>query len=180
VLNPSAPIGKSMKYARRELERRFLLTEVPPTPGVIRTAVITDRYIAGTRFRLRRSIERSAESTATVYKLTQKIPADDGGPGLITTMYLSEAEFDAFSKLPGDVLTKTRLSIPPFGIDVFDPPLDGLILAEAEFETEEEMLAFGAPRFAVADVTADPRFTGGRLVRCTREELRAALADVRS
>jgi hypothetical protein len=88
VLNPAAPAGKALKYARPEMERRFLLAEVPPDGTQIRMAQITDRYILGTRFRLRRSVETAGAESRTIFKLTQKIPDDDGGPGLITTTYL--------------------------------------------------------------------------------------------
>jgi CYTH domain-containing protein len=49
--------------------------------------------------------------------------------------------------------------------DVFDPPLHGLVLAEAEFATDEDMCTFEPPENIVAEVTDDPRFTGGRLVQ---------------
>jgi hypothetical protein len=52
-----------------------------------------------------------------------------------------------------------------------------LILAEAEFESDEEMQAFPVPSFAVAEVTRDVRFTGGRLVRSTHQDLAALLAQ---
>jgi hypothetical protein len=61
-------------------------------------------------------------------------------------MYLSRAEHDHLAAaLPGTTLAKTRYSIPPLGIDVFDPPLHGLIIAEAEFGTEAELHAFQPP-----------------------------------
>jgi CYTH domain-containing protein len=75
------------------------------------------------------------------------------------------------------VRVKTRLSVPPLGVDVFGPPLDGLVLAEAEFTGDEEAAAFTPPREAVAEVTDDPRFTDGRLVRATRGELLAGLGE---
>jgi hypothetical protein len=172
-----APLGKSLKYARRERERRFLLAVVPEDDEPIRTAAIADRYIRGTRFRLRRSVETVGVDSQVILKLTQKIPEEGGGPGLITTAYLSEAEFKAFSVLPADPLVKTRLSIPPFGVDVFTDALEGLTLAEAEFESDEEMNKFHPPAFAVAEVTQDVRFSGARLATTPRQDLLALLRD---
>ena len=43
--------------------------------------------------------------------------------------------------------------------------LTGLLLVEAEFDTEERMAAFATPDFALREVTDDPRFTGGHLVK---------------
>lgn len=174
--NPDAPVGKARKYARPECERRFLLARLPDQP-VARIAVITDRYLAGTRLRVRCMVETVEGRSATVYKLTQKIPAAHGTPGLITTMSLSEAEYGVFAALPAGELRKTRYRMPPLGVDVFGPPLHGLVTAEAEFASEEEMLSLPVPSFAVAEVTRDLRFTGGRLAASSRDEVREALAD---
>lgn len=177
MINASAPPGKSDKYALPERERRFLLREVPPAARLAQTIAITDRYLAGTRLRLRQWIETAAGATGTVFKLTQKVPAAGGGPGLLTTIYLTRAEYDVFAALPADVLRKVRHRAPPIVVDVFDPPLDGLVLAEAEFASEDEMRSFTPPAFAIAEVTSDPRFTGGRLAVTAREELLRLLAE---
>jgi CYTH domain-containing protein len=75
------------------------------------------------------------------------------------------------------VLSKTRLSVPPLGIDIFDPPLHGLIMADVEFSTDDEAQSFLPPAAAVAEVTDDSRFTGGSLVRARRHDLLAWLAE---
>ena len=170
VVNPSAPRDKSRKYALPERERRFLLAGVPDQP-IVRTTRITDSYLVGTRLRIRQAVETTAGSTTVVYKLTQKVPAADGGPGLITTFYLSEPEYNALTTLPAQQLLKTRYSIPPFGIDVFDPPLHGLTLGEVELASDKALRAFVPPPFAVAEITRDVRFTGGRLATTERDEL---------
>jgi hypothetical protein len=93
--------------------------------------------------------------------------------GLITNIYLSTAEYDLLASLPAAALSKTRLSIPPLSVDVFDPPLHGLVMADAEFSTDKEAHSFLPPQTAVAEVTDDPRFTGGSLVRARRHDLLA-------
>jgi CYTH domain-containing protein len=112
-----------------------------------------------------------------VYKLTQKVPGPRAEPGLITTMYLNAAEYAALAQVPAASLRKTRLSVPPLGVDLFEGALAGLVLAEAEFVDYEAMARFVAPPFAVADVTADQRFTGGRLAVAARSDIASALAD---
>lgn len=170
VANPSAPAGKSQRYAKPEHERRFLLAGLP-AGNVERTTRITDRYFLGTRLRLRLMVQTRGDTARTYYKLTQKLPAADGGPGLLSTLYLSEEEFDLLAKLPGSLLRKTRYSIPPFGVDVFDPPLEGLVLAECEFDDDATMRAFSPPSWIRAEVTLDSRFTGGRLAVMQQDEL---------
>ncbi|MCW2869944.1 hypothetical protein [Actinacidiphila oryziradicis] len=163
--------GHRTKYARVERERRFLLAGMPAGAEAVGVRRIIDHYLTGTRLRLRRTTD--VRSRACEYKLTQKVPAELPGPvqGLVTNMYLSRAEYELFASLPGAGLAKLRYSIPPFGVDVFAPPLNGLVLAEAEFGTGEEMRAFVPGIDVVAEVTTDRRFTGGRLVRTDRSEL---------
>lgn len=176
VLNSSAPKGKELKYARMERERRFLLSAVPDGT-VVRTVRIADRYLNGARLRLRQMVEMSADDdiVGMEYKLTQKVPAHGGGPGLITTVYLNAAEHAALTQVPAAELNKTRLSIPPLGVDVFDGRLAGLVLCEAEFDDDESMARFVAPPDAVAEVTHDRYLTGGRLTDMARSELAAVL-----
>jgi CYTH domain-containing protein len=177
-MNEAAPVGKELKYAHRELERRWLL-HTPPEGPIVKSARISDRYIQGTRIRLRSTTETSTDGRTerTFFKLTQKVPAPSGGPGLITSMYLTADEHAVLEQLPAALLRKTRLSIPPLGVDIFEGELDGLVIAEAEFSENSAMARFVSPPTAVAEVTDDPCFTGGRLVAMTRSELARALSS---
>lgn len=170
--------GRRGKYSRVERERRFLVRGLPPDRA-IRVRRIVDRYFVGTRLRLRLIEEIERDDTAGVYKLTQKIagPPSRASQDLITNIYLSISEYQLLSGIPAAVLKKTRHSIPPMGIDVFEGPLAGLIIAEVEFESDDDMRAFPPPAYAVAEVTHDQRFTGGRLVSATREEIASWLAE---
>ena len=164
----------SPKYARIERERRFLLDRMPDAVSVLEVRHITDRYIEGTSLRLRQVCQ---EGTPAVFKLTQKIPLRAGGfqQGFITNIYLSESEFALLCQLPALPLIKKRFSVPPVGIDEFCGPLQGLLLAEAEFDSPEAAKAFTVPEYVRAEVTGDDRFTGGRLVRASRTDLQAWL-----
>ena len=164
------------KYARIERERRFLLTQFPRNATVMRNRRITDNYIEGTTLRLRK---QSCSDGLTTFKLTQKLPVRGNGAqqGFITSMYLTDDEFQVLVQLPARKLTKTRFSVPPFGIDVFDGLLQGLILAEAEFDSAAAAEALTVPSFAAKEVSADDRFTGGQLVRASRQEIQIWLLD---
>jgi CYTH domain-containing protein len=160
------------KYARVEVERRFLLAGVPEGADILAVDEIDDRYLDGTRLRLRRMAQVGG---ATQLKLTQKVPEPDGGArqGVLTTIYLSEAEHAAFARLPAAELRKSRLSIAPYGVDVFHGELEGLYLAEAEFGTTQDAAALVPAAFCRAEVTTDRRFTGGELARASAERVRA-------
>jgi hypothetical protein len=168
--HPDAPGGKETKYARVERERRFLLATLPiGTP--VQRALIEDRYLRDTRLRLRRMTELDGAAPRVIYKLTQKIPTTTGSPGLITTLYLSAAEYASLAGLPAATLRKIRSSFPPLGVDAFEGSLRGLFLAEAEFEDAIEEKTYRPPAAAVAEVTNDVRFTGGRLVTLSTNEV---------
>ena len=73
-------------------------------------------------------------------------------------------------------IAQARYSIPPFGVDVFDSPLRGLILAECEFDDDATMHSFSPPAWILAEVTSDSRFTGGRLATLDTGDLAALLS----
>ena len=164
------------KYARTEIERRFLIAGVPDGEDVLAVNEIDDRYLDGTRLRLRRMAQVRGP---TALKLTQKLPDPDGHgrQGALTTLYVSEEEYAALAALPAATLSKTRLSIAPYGVDVFRGHLEGLHLAEVEFESVQDAAAFRPAAFCYAEVTADRRFTGGELVRASSAQVRAWTAE---
>jgi hypothetical protein len=139
----------SLKYAHVERERRFLLAALPDLSGA-RVLRITDRYLDGTRLRLR-TIEEDGHPT--VHKLGQKIRLEGVSTNAHTTLYLSAAEHQGLCHLPGHELRKTRYVK---GGWAFDRHENGLLLAETESEAE--------PWFAVVrEVTDEEAYTGGRL-----------------
>jgi CYTH domain-containing protein len=170
------------KYACLEIERRYLLRELPAGLTVRSPHVrITDHYIPRTRLRLRRMVD--SRGGAVTRKLAQKFHADGSGPleTTITNLYLDEPEYEALRALGGREITKDRYAYPWRGrmyhIDVFHGPLEGLILAEIECETKEEMSSLPPPDFAAADVTAEEQFTGGNLATLTSDGLLLLLDD---
>ncbi|MGA3220050.1 MAG: hypothetical protein ABSE77_13400 [Acidimicrobiales bacterium] len=100
-------MARDWKYALVERERRFLLAGVPSEPPV-RVVDIVHRYLERSRIGLRAATTVEGESRGTTqYKLRQKVPPPEGGPGLITTLYLDADEHCLFDALPGAVLRKT-------------------------------------------------------------------------
>jgi CYTH domain-containing protein len=175
-LGKNVKVQPAHKYARIERERRFLLDHFPNNENVVRVRRLMDRYIDGTTLRLRK---QSEDNGPVVFKLTQKIPGRSGGAqqGLITSMYLTEDEYCVLAGLPAKTLSKTRHSMPPFGVDVFEGSLGGLLLAEAEFESAAAAGALAIPSFVAREVSDDERFTGGQLVRASQQDVRTWLSE---
>lgn len=167
------------KYARLEVERKFVLAKVPPDAP--KTTEISDLYITNSTLRLR---EEKTE-TLTRYKLGQKVRSVAEDPQVVmhTNLYLNEREKDLMSKLPGKRLSKTRYSMElkdglKMSIDKFRGSLAGLVIGEVDFGSDGEPASFQTPSIALAEVTTDERFTGGALASMNRASLSKALKEV--
>lgn len=171
------------KYALIERERRFLLQDLPE--GLSRTdphLQITDNYITGTRLRIRK-IREPRKNKWTV-KFTQKFAPDDSDLSRtsITNLYLNAQEAEVLSIFEANEIRKNRYQFEfnghRFGIDMFLGDLFGLVLAEVSFETDEQMEQFAMPPFALAEVTNNSLFAGGRLCEMTFAELRGEIRNI--
>lgn len=158
------------RYAEIELERRWLLASVPP--NVERPIRITDRYIRETNLRLRR-MEDLEGSAPPLFKLAQKIRLDAEDPTRVslTNLYIGAREYELLSIHPADVLVKIYYSLHAGErrviVNRFEGHVEGLVLLEADFGSEDEMAAFTPPDFVIREVSRDDRFSGGRLARTT-------------
>src|ERR1043166_5537767 len=178
------------KYARIERERRYLLEDLPE--GLTRAdhhLQITDNYITGTRLRIRKV--RDPRTNKWVVKFTQKFapnPADLSRT-VITNLYLNATEAETFSIFEANEIRKNRYYFEfegrRFSVDMFLGDLFGLVLAEISFETDDELDRFPTPPFAIAEVTNNEIFSGGKLSELKYEEvkeeiLRSGLLNARS
>jgi CYTH domain-containing protein len=169
------------RYALTEREKRWLLRHVPD--GVADPVDILDKYLSGSSLRLR----RAQSGSTVVYKLGQKVRHDPTNPSInqMTNMYLSRSEFELLGQVEGAALSKTRwhwrVGDSVFLVDQFGERLQGLVVAETELPADGVRPT--TPPLAVADVTEDDRFSGGRLASLTRPEAEdlvqavASLAD---
>jgi len=152
------------KYARFELERRWLVDRATrPSLDGLHPVLIEDRYLDGTRLRLR----RMTRGTRTVLKLTKKYDTDRSEARPIVTAYLTEAEHRVFADLPARAMRKRRYAFPIDGrtwsLDLFEGVLAGLELVEAEAADEAALAALVPPPWAAKEVTHDPRYQCGAL-----------------
>ena len=154
------------KYAHLEIERRWLVDAGKLAIADLGDPIaIHDRYIEGTRMRLRR-MERGG---VHVFKLTRKYECGEADARPIVTAYLEQAEYEVFASLPALELSKTRLKL-AFGglalsIDRFQGPLEGLTLAEIEMDDLAALRALPDPPWAVRDVTHELPYQGATLAR---------------
>lgn len=165
------------KYARVERERRYLLPDLPA--GLTRAdhhVQITDNYITGTRLRIRKV--RDPRTNKWMVKFTQKFAVndDDLSRTIITNTYLNAIEAETLAVFEANEIRKNRYPFEfdgrKFSVDMFLGDLFGLVLAEISFDTDEELNSFPKPAFALADVTNNEIFSGGRLSQLTFADVR--------
>jgi CYTH domain-containing protein len=155
------------QYTAVERERRWLCREVPRSL-VRQSLTVTDLYVSGARLRLREM--RPIDGGPGLLRLTRKADVD-ARTRLITSIYLPEEEFALLAAvLPGARLTKVRHRLHAaagvsMSVDEFQGELAGLVLAEAECSTDEELAALSSPPFALREVTDEPAYTGAWLAK---------------
>ncbi len=154
-------MAASLKYAVVERERRFLLAALPD--GITTSWEIVDRYVIGTRLRLREVTE--ADGTV-VRKLGHKVRLRDGPEEIAcTSLYLDLGEWALLVALPARVLRKRRHLVQRDGVRIaVDEHEDGTLLAEID-DGDGEPLAVPSWLDVVAEVTRDESFTGAALAR---------------
>ena len=138
-----------------EVERKFLVHEAPKLDNAPAEEIDQGYLAIGSdgEVRLRRKGERLL--------LTAK-----RGGGLSREEAEVELGRDAFEELwpltEGRRLHKRRHVLPQgeleIEVDVYAGDLDGLVVAEIEFGSEEEARAFVPPDWLGEDVTGDPRY----------------------
>ena len=146
------------KNGGREIERKFLVREMPRDLTSYPSNEISQGYLVnmddGLQVRLRKSGDR--------YSLTFK-----RGSGHVREEREIDLNAEQFRTLwpatEGKRLVKTRHEIPlgarTVEIDVYHDRHEGLVVAEVEFDDEEEAKNFQPPDWLGEEVTGDPRYS---------------------
>lgn len=142
-----------------EIEKKYLVKTVPEQLEQYAHSHFTQSYISRQPVIRLRKIE-SEEKTS--YMLTVK------GEGLSVRqefeLSLQQEEYEnLFRKTEGRVLQKMRYRIPleqgyVAELDRFEAELEGLVLVEVEFPTEQEMQSFKAPDWFGDDVSDSKKY----------------------
>ena len=148
-----------LKYAVVESERRFLLRSMPGEVG--RSTEIVDRYLTGTRLRLR---EVTDSDGTVVRKLGHKVRLTEGPERVAcTSVYLDDAEWDLLLALPARTLRKRRHHVLVDGVHVaVDELPDGTLLAEID-GGDQPVTEVPAGLDVIREVTLDESWTGAAL-----------------
>lgn len=144
----------------QEIERKFLVREMPANLAQFRNRKITQGYLAvgtgGVQVRLR----KAGQKLSLTYKRDQ-------GRGRVRQereVILTRRQFDLlWPASAGKRLTKLRYDV-PFGrhlieLDIYRGRHKGLVVAEVEFKSERAARAFRPPPWLGEDVTGRVRYS---------------------
>lgn len=110
-------------------------------------------------------IRKSGES----YEITKKQPVseNDSSHQIENTIPLTKDEFDELATLTGKRLRKIRYyyceNEVNYEIDVFRDALEGLVVVDVEFDSNDSKALFETPSWILTDVTQDKFIAGGML-----------------
>ncbi len=145
-----------------ERERKFLVDAVPDDLDRSSTVELRQGYLATGE---RRSVRvRDAASEGC----TLTVKAGSGAERTELEWPIQRHEFEAaWPHTEGQRIEKSRTRI-PYGdhvieLDVFGGDVEGLVMAEVEFDSAEAMAAFEPPPWFGRDVTDDGRYTNASL-----------------
>jgi len=144
-----------------EIERKYLIETLPAHLEQYPFHIIEQAYLC-TDPVVR--IRRQDDTFYLTYKSKGLLSREEYNLPLHEAAYLHLLE-----KADGRILTKKRYLIPledteyTIELDVFEGHYQGLILAEVEFPSEDEALAFTAPNWFSKDVTFSGEYQNSRL-----------------
>ena len=142
------------KYSALEIERRWLvdltaagdLTSMP-------SRTIEDLYIEGSRLRLRKVTQPDG---ACIFKFGKKYGKSSTLSEPVANLYLTAAEYEQLSRLPGAAMSKRRYSLAGGALDIYERPRAGLAVFEIEFGDEEAARRYEPPHFVTREIPGEP------------------------
>ena len=166
AINQALPNRPNQKrsHAAMEIERKFLITAPPADYRTFPFHQIEQAYLC-TEPVVR--IRREDTSFYLTYKSKGRLSREEYNLPLNEDAYAH-----LLTKADGNILTKKRYLLPVTGrpdltieFDVFEGAFSGLILAEVEFSSEEDALAFTPPAWFGREVTYSGEYQNSRLSR---------------
>jgi CYTH domain-containing protein len=143
-----------------EIERKFLINKLPANLKDYTFKEIEQAYLS-TEPVVR--IRKSNDKYTLTYKSKGFLSREEYNMPLTKESYYHLKE-----KADGNVISKKRYLIPlgsnlTIELDIFEPPFDSLVIAEVEFDSEDNALNFVAPDWFGEDVTYSHKYQNSYL-----------------
>ncbi|MCR4717692.1 MAG: CYTH domain-containing protein [Lachnospiraceae bacterium] len=142
------------KYPHHEISQAYILSTDP----VIRIRQLDDEYIL------------TYKSSGMMSRIEEELPLN------------KEAFNTLLKKTDGLIISKTRYLIPEkdsltIELDCFHGELEGLYLAEVEFESEEQAKNYELASFFFEDVTFSSKYHNSSMSKMSKQELKDLVTD---
>lgn len=146
-----------------EVERKFLVSEIPELTG-LKSEEILQGYISTASDCAEVRVRQKGS------KYFQTIKSDGGLKRSEVEIEISKEQFDSlWTATEGRRLKKTRYEMPYEGLtiemDVYGGELEGLVVVEVEFVSEDESALFTSPSWFGQEVTNDRAFRNKTLAK---------------
>jgi adenylate cyclase len=140
---------------RVEVERKFVVSDLPSLEGTQADEIVQGYLAIGTDGEVR--VRRKGDRLALTAKLGAGLSRQEA------EIELDPESFDQLWPLTEGRRVHKRRHLVPFGnmkieVDVYEEELEGLVVAEIEFDSEEEAHAFEPPVWLGEEVTGDHRY----------------------
>jgi len=151
-----------------EIERKFLVRKLPDNLNDYRHSIIEQGYLCVCPV-IR--VRRLDDEYILTYKSGGMMKREEYEHPLT-----KEGYEHLIKKSDGIVISKTRYYIPDISghtieLDIFHGELEGFIMAEVEFTSEEDATSYSIPDWFLIDVTKNPAFHNSRISRMNETEL---------
>ena len=148
----------SLSSSSREIERNFLVRELPEDLALHPSTEISQGYLVSTDDGLQVRLRRKNEHYSLTYKRGLGNVREEREVSLTAEQFAT-----LWPATEAKRLTKTRYEIPcgdrVVEIDLYGGRHEGLVVAEVEFDDEQSALHFKPPDWLGEDVTGDPRYS---------------------
>lgn len=162
-----------------EVERKWLMTEdqfrsISASLRVDHRRTIVQCYIPAREATVRLRLETFPDGhRQSVLCVKQAIPGNSIACNELE--YQIDADVAASMMCHRPQIVKVRWAYGPYEIDVFQGNLNGLIIAEREYESEQDAMIDDAPNFTWCEVTNDRAYKNVNLVNMEFDQSREAV-----
>jgi CYTH domain-containing protein len=148
----------------REIERKFLVKELPPNLENCASRPIEQGYFSGNRDGTQVRLRKAGTQHTLTFKRGRGIKRQEWEIALIPEQFN-----ELWTTTEGRRLRKTRYDV-PYGdylieVDIYAGQNKGLVVAEVEFDDEKQCEKFQPPDWFGKEVSGKSRYSNVRLAR---------------
>ncbi len=159
---------------KNEIERKFLIKALPDLSQ--KEKVSYERYYLFDKD----GVELRVQKKGDKFELERKVHISDT-ERTREKLEISEGEFNLLKTLSSKVIIRDSYEIsksPDVTVKVYHGQYEGLVRAEVEFESTEELEKFQAPSWFGTEITSSPLARDSQLLRLSEQEFQMLIEGV--